>query len=191
MGQNAGYSQLNNLDVFERQLLWRICGPIQGGSLWRSRYNHELYTLYKEPKFTATVRIAPSCWGGHVQCMEQMSKRLLQAKISGKMSVKMKSGWLDKSTGDTRKLRIRLWWRRVTETPAGSQDSSWVVLLMTITVFLGLYHTIGYSAHKSGLNHAHRTRHVIGSLEKCQNLNVPSHRFPQNILTMIVLRILC
>jgi hypothetical protein len=56
--------------------------------------------------------------------MEQMSKRLLQAKISGKMSVKMKSGWLDKSTGDTRKLRIRLWWRRVTETPAGSQDSS-------------------------------------------------------------------
>jgi len=36
------------LEVFERKILRRICGPICEGAAWRSRYNKELYHLYDE-----------------------------------------------------------------------------------------------------------------------------------------------
>jgi hypothetical protein len=46
------------LDVFERKILRRIYGPIQDKGQWRSRYNKELYDLFKEPKLSITIRIA-------------------------------------------------------------------------------------------------------------------------------------
>jgi hypothetical protein len=36
------------LEVFERKILRRICGPICEGATWRSRHNEELYHLYDE-----------------------------------------------------------------------------------------------------------------------------------------------
>jgi hypothetical protein len=34
---------------------------------WRSRYNRELYDLFKEPKLSITIRIARLRWAGHVR----------------------------------------------------------------------------------------------------------------------------
>jgi hypothetical protein len=39
----------NLLQIFERRILRRICGPINEGGIWRIRYNNELYKLYSEP----------------------------------------------------------------------------------------------------------------------------------------------
>jgi hypothetical protein len=67
------------LDEFERKVLRRIYGPIQGGDIWRSRYNSGLYAWYKEPKLTTAIRIARLWWVGHVQRTEgeQKPNRLL------------------------------------------------------------------------------------------------------------------
>jgi hypothetical protein len=46
------------LDVFERKILRRIYGPVQDKGQWRSRYNKELYDLFKEPRLSITIRIA-------------------------------------------------------------------------------------------------------------------------------------
>jgi hypothetical protein len=84
-------SDEQKLDVPERNVLRRIYGPIQERYIWRGRYNSELYTVYKEPRLTTAVRIARLRWAGHVQRMEyeQMPKRLLGAKTSGKVKIKM------------------------------------------------------------------------------------------------------
>jgi hypothetical protein len=83
--------------MFERKVLQRIYGPVQDGDIWRSRYNSELYALYEEPKLTTATRIARLRWAGHVQRMkgEQMPKRLLYAKTSGRRNVgRPRSRWL-------------------------------------------------------------------------------------------------
>jgi hypothetical protein len=105
--------------VFERKVLRRIYGPIQGGDIWRSRYcNFELYALYKEPKLAIATRIAGLRWAGHVQRMEdeQMPKRLPHAKTSGRRNVgRPISRWLDEVNTDVRRKGIRMWWRKALE----------------------------------------------------------------------------
>jgi hypothetical protein len=41
---------MSYLPVFERKVLRKISGPIQGTDQWRRRYNEELYQLYAEPE---------------------------------------------------------------------------------------------------------------------------------------------
>jgi hypothetical protein len=59
------------LDVFERKILCRIYGPVQDKGQWRSRYNKDLYDLYKEPKLSITIRNAWLRWEGHVRRMDE------------------------------------------------------------------------------------------------------------------------
>jgi DNA-binding MarR family transcriptional regulator len=44
--------------VFDRKILRRIYGPVQDKDQWRSRYNKELYDLFKKTKLSLTIRIA-------------------------------------------------------------------------------------------------------------------------------------
>jgi hypothetical protein len=104
--------------VFERKVQRRIYGPIQDGDVWRSRYNSELYALYKEPNPTTAMRVARLRWAGHVQRMEdeQMPKRLLYAKTSGRRNVgRPRSRWLDDVNTDARRMGIRMWRRKASD----------------------------------------------------------------------------
>jgi hypothetical protein len=40
----------NVLRMFGRRISGKIYGPIKENSIWRLRYNHELYQLYNEPR---------------------------------------------------------------------------------------------------------------------------------------------
>jgi hypothetical protein len=72
--------------VFERKVLRRIYGPVQDNGAWRSRYNDELYTLFKQPKLTTVIKIGRLHWAGHIQHMgeNEMPKLLLNAKPIGR-----------------------------------------------------------------------------------------------------------
>jgi hypothetical protein len=51
--------------VFERKVLRRIYGPVQDNGAWRSRYNDELYTLFKQPKLTTVIKIGTPLGRSH------------------------------------------------------------------------------------------------------------------------------
>jgi hypothetical protein len=84
-------SQLDQqmVDGFERKVLRKIYSPVQDKGTWRSRYNDELYTLFKEPKLTTAIRLARLRWAGHVQRTgdDQMPKQLLYSKPRGERQV--------------------------------------------------------------------------------------------------------
>lgn len=39
----------NMLNIFERKVLRKILGPVKDDNIWRTRFNYELYSLFKEP----------------------------------------------------------------------------------------------------------------------------------------------
>jgi hypothetical protein len=107
------------VDGFERKVLRKIYGSVQDKGTWRSKYNNELYTLFKEPKLTTAIRLARLRWAGHVQRMgdDQMPKRLLYTEPGGKRQVgRPRARWLDEVNSDAREIWIRRWWTRALDT---------------------------------------------------------------------------
>ena len=54
------------LDMFERKVLGTIYGPVCVDGEWRTRYNHELYSLYKDDQVTKKIRVQRLRWLGHL-----------------------------------------------------------------------------------------------------------------------------
>jgi exonuclease III len=54
------------LAVFERQVLRTIIGPIQEAGVYRRRYNHELYAIFRDVDIVRTVKLRRLEWAGHV-----------------------------------------------------------------------------------------------------------------------------
>jgi hypothetical protein len=64
------------LRTFERKILMKIYGPIKENGIWRSRFKHYLYELYKKPEIVKTIKAGRVRWLGHLCRMQ--SKRPLQ-----------------------------------------------------------------------------------------------------------------
>lgn len=102
-------------DGFERKALRRIDGPLQKKSIWRNRYNGELYVLLKESKLTTVIRLTRLHWAGHVERMgvNQTSKRLVhtyKARRTKGHTGRQKARWLDEANSEHRKICIRRRW---------------------------------------------------------------------------------
>jgi hypothetical protein len=69
-----------------------------------SRYNKELYDLFKEPKLSITIRIVRLRWAGHVRRMDEeaMPRRIIYVTPTGQ--------WREEVGKDARMLGIRNWW---------------------------------------------------------------------------------
>jgi len=59
------------LNTFERKILRRICGLTHKGGCWCSRWNNELYSLYKELNIVEDIKIRRLEWAGHIIRMEE------------------------------------------------------------------------------------------------------------------------
>jgi hypothetical protein len=79
----------NIINSYERKILRRILGPINGNGTWRIRYNKEIYTLYGYPELSAVIKLRRLQWAGHVQRMDSQSiPRLVMAgQMFGKRPV--------------------------------------------------------------------------------------------------------
>ncbi|KAG8236467.1 hypothetical protein J437_LFUL015473 [Ladona fulva] len=93
------------LDSLKRRMLRRIYGPINSEGIWRIRWNHEIYELYKEPNIST-----------HINVVQQMPKTRVAKKVflesmGGKRPVgKPRARWEDNVSKDTRDLLgIRNW----------------------------------------------------------------------------------
>jgi hypothetical protein len=123
------------LDVFEKKILHRIYGPVQDKGQWRSRYNKELYDLFKEPRLSITIRIASLRLAGHVRRIDEeaLPRRIMYVTPIGQRKTETKStlkGGSWKGCENVRNKELMVYsyeQRRMEVTFKGGQDSYRVV----------------------------------------------------------------
>jgi len=74
---------------------------------WRIKYNHELYTFYKDSDIVTYIKVNCLRWAGHVIRLEEQSpaRRVLAAVVEGKRQKgRPKLRWEDGVMDDARKL---------------------------------------------------------------------------------------
>jgi hypothetical protein len=59
--------------IFARRILRRIYGPMKENSMWRARYNHEIYKLYNEPDIVRVIKVGLLRWLGHLFRMQKQN----------------------------------------------------------------------------------------------------------------------
>jgi sorting nexin-29 len=103
------------LDIFERKVLRRICGPVCDGGNWRIRYNHEIYNLYGDVPVTKYVKVCRLRWLGHLARMEDdlPAKKVWMTKPEGRRRVgRPKLRWGDCCDRDLKAMGVTGWGRR-------------------------------------------------------------------------------
>ena len=112
---------INNLLVFERQILRKICGSIQCKEVWRIRSNKELQKLIKgadNVQYTKAQRIK---WWGHLNRKEEIK---LVKKIAEWNPIRVrtkgwpKNRWRDGVIYDLKKLKLWNWNQLIKDTNA-------------------------------------------------------------------------
>lgn len=78
----------NRINAFEQKVLRRIYGLTSENGLWRSKYNHELYQLYKNLPMIDFIRLHGLYWVGHVIKMDEQRtpRRILMGEMEGRRS---------------------------------------------------------------------------------------------------------
>jgi hypothetical protein len=92
-----------------------VYGPTQEGGCWRSRWNNELYSLYKEPNIVEDIKIRRLEWAGHIIRMEEegIPKEVLNGNFHTTRPVGgPKTRWADVNQTDALQLLGTRGWRR-------------------------------------------------------------------------------
>ncbi len=101
--------------MFERKILRAIFGLVQERGCWRTRYNFELYRLYRQPQAIQLIRSNRLRWLGHVwRCLENMDIKSFTFKNTDGQRVRGRppTRWLNNIESDLNILKIKNW-RRV------------------------------------------------------------------------------
>jgi len=123
------------LCLFERKVLRCIFGAKQENGIWRKRYNHELYELFKDSDIVNYIKVKRLAWAGHLTRMsnERSLKKIFNTRPEGTRSVgRPKLRWEDGVVQDTRILGVNSW-KKV----AFDRDQ-WAKLLKKARVHQGL-----------------------------------------------------
>ena len=92
------------LCLFERKVLRCIFGAKQENGIWRKRYNHELYELFKDSDIVNYIKVKRLAWAGHLTRMsnERTLKKIFNTRPEGTRSVgRPKLRWEDGVVQDT------------------------------------------------------------------------------------------
>ncbi|GFU12326.1 endonuclease-reverse transcriptase [Trichonephila clavipes] len=102
------------LETFERKALRTIFGHVKDQGCWRTRYNFELYRLYKEPQVTQVIRSNRLRWLGHIwrspennQIRTYTFKNPMGSRTRGRPPTR----WRDDVENDLKTLYIKNWQR--------------------------------------------------------------------------------
>ncbi|GFY30992.1 endonuclease-reverse transcriptase [Trichonephila clavipes] len=102
------------LETFERKALRTIFGPVKDQGCWRTRYNFELYRLYKEPQVTQVIRSNRLRWLGHIwrspennQTRAYTFKNPMGSRTRGRPPTRR----IDDVENDLKTLNIKNWQR--------------------------------------------------------------------------------
>jgi hypothetical protein len=102
----------NQLLVFERKVLRKICGPKIENGVYRRRYNHELDKECDSPNVLNITKTSRLRYAGHmIRRPEDLpQKGLFRAKPIGRRNQgRPKSRWADGVNSDSLALGVRDW----------------------------------------------------------------------------------
>lgn len=117
----------SRLLIFERKILRSIFGGVKENNVWRSLYNHEIYTKYKQANILRVIKSYRIRWLGHIFRREDQDpvKKLTFSKIEGRRKRgRPPTRWLDCVESDLGVLGVNRWrnlasnraeWRKLTE----------------------------------------------------------------------------
>lgn len=115
-GETWNCTQADNesLNVFERKVLRTIIGPKRvAEDEYRSRYNHELYEIYKDVDLATFIRLLRVQWAGHVwrRSDDETLKQVYNGDFrEGRRSRgRPKGTWMETMLKDCEELNIRDW----------------------------------------------------------------------------------
>jgi hypothetical protein len=101
------------LRIFERQIPWKIFGPIQiGKDIWRIRNNAELDQIINRADIVRFIKAQRVKWLGQIQRMDtsRIAKRIFEWKPIGRWSLgRLRLRWLDDVCDDLKVLKVRNW----------------------------------------------------------------------------------
>ena len=89
-------------------------GPVCVDGEWRTRYNHELYSLYKDDQVTKKIRVQRLRWLGHLARIndDNVGKRVFERNLEGRRRIgHPKLRWKDSVLEDYQMLGVGLAWR--------------------------------------------------------------------------------
>jgi hypothetical protein len=97
-------SEENQLLVFERKVLRKICGPKIENGVYRRRYNHELEREFDSPNVLNVTKTSRLRYAGHMirRPVDLPQKALFRAKPIGRL----KSRWADGVNSDSDSLAL-------------------------------------------------------------------------------------
>ncbi|GFW48376.1 endonuclease-reverse transcriptase [Trichonephila clavipes] len=102
------------LETFERKALRTIFGSVKDQGCWRTRYNFELYRLYKEPQVTQVIRSNRLRWLGHIwRSPENNQTRACTFKnpMGSRTRGRPPTRWIDDVENDLKTVNIKNWQR--------------------------------------------------------------------------------
>ena len=79
-------SDKNLLLVFERKILRMIFGPVCDSDGWGSRFNDELYQMYRDKNIISKIHQQQKRWLGHAYRMQENDppRRIAFGKVDGR-----------------------------------------------------------------------------------------------------------
>jgi hypothetical protein len=101
---------VNNLRIFERQILRKIFGPVNIDNIWRIRNNIEIDKLIEGADIVRFIKAQTVKWPGHIQRMDQArsTRKLLDSKPMGTRPVgRPRQRWQKDVMVDLKKLKIK------------------------------------------------------------------------------------
>jgi hypothetical protein len=99
----------NNLRIFERQILWKILGPVNIDNVWRIRNNMEIDKLIEGADIVKAQKFKRL---GHIQTMDQArpTGKLLDWKRMGTRTVgRPRQRWEEVAMEDLKKMKVKNW----------------------------------------------------------------------------------
>jgi hypothetical protein len=103
---------VNNLRIFEMQILRKIFGPVNIDNVWRIQNNMEIDELIKHADIVRFIKAQRIKWLGHIQRMDQTrpTRKLLDWKPMRTRSVgKRRQRWQENVMKDLKKLKVQNW----------------------------------------------------------------------------------
>jgi hypothetical protein len=98
--------------IFERQILWKIFGPVNIDNIWRIRNNMEIGELIEGADIVRFIKVQRIKWLGHIQRMDQArpTRTLLDWRPTGTRPVgRSRQRWHEDVMEDLKKLKVKNW----------------------------------------------------------------------------------